>query len=564
MTRLAGTPAALLAQAAQLLGAGRPAEAIPPLAAAAHALPGHAGVLHDLGLAYLECGAIAEALSALQASIAADPTMADSHLRLGIALEASGAFDAALAAYDRAAESPTARADAQYRAGDLLDGIGRIAQSGRAFRASCAAAPRSVLGPIAAARALLAEDRHEEAVRKLRQALAEEPGNAVALDLLGSTLAELGQREQAAEAFAAAIAQDKLRAGAYYDIARCRRLGPQDEALIGRMRAALDLPGLDAGQRARVHLALGKAEDDLGRYGEAMRQFDAAEACRNEVSPFDLAAFEARVDRLIAAFYARARAQPRPASRGAAPILILGLPRSGTTLVEQILSAHPAVRAGGELPFWNERGAAWERAGATTPDGAFLDQAAADYRRVLEAIARGGTRVTDKMPLNFQWAGMIHLAMPGAVMLHCRRGKLDTALSIHQTHFNVRMPFPTGSAALVGMIRAYQRLCAHWQRVLPGGCFVDIDYEALTNEPERVIREMLSACGLAWNEACLHPERNTRIVRTPSKWQARQKITCGAVGRWRAYEPFLGPLRDLMDDEPGEASRAKSSTLTGS
>jgi len=165
----------------------------------------------------------------------------------------------------------------------------------------------------------------------------------------------------------------------------------------------------------------------------------------------------------------------------------------------------------------------------------------------LNALARGGTRVTDKMPLNFQWAGMIHLAVPDAVMLHCRRSPIDTALSIHQTHFNLRMPFPTGGAALVGMVRAYQRLCAHWRRVLPADRFVDVEYEALTAEPQRVIRETLQACELPWHEACLHPERNTRIVRTPSKWQARQKITRDAVGRWRAYEPWLGPLRVLLD-----------------
>ena len=558
MTQLGLTPAALLAQAAQLLGSARPAEAIPFLAAAAAALPGHAGVLHDLGLAHLECSAFAEAISALQASVIAEPGLADSHLRLAIALEATGSFDAALTAYHRAAENPGSRADAQYRAGDLLDSIGRIAPSARAFRASAAAAPRTVLGRIAAARALLAEDRHEEAARKLRQALAEDPGNAVALDLLGGTLAELGLCAPAIEAFAAAITQDPLRAGAYYDMARCRRIGPQDEPLIGRMRAALDQPGLDAGQRARVHLALGKACDDLGRYEEAMRHFDAAEAWRNEVAPFDLSAFRARVDRLISAFDGEAMARARPASRGGPPILILGLPRSGTTLVEQILSAHPAVRAGGELPFWNERGGAWEHAAsagpagaglnAAAPDDAFLNQAAADYRRVLAPLARGATRVTDKMPLNFQWAGMIHLAVPDAVMLHCRRSPMDTALSIHQTHFNLRMPFPTGGAALVGMVHAYQRLCAHWRRVLPAALFVDVDYEALTEEPERVIRQMLLACGLPWHEACLHPERNTRIVRTPSKWQARQKITRGAVGRWHAYEPFLGPLRDLMTE----------------
>jgi hypothetical protein len=150
------------------------------------------------------------------------------------------------------------------------------------------------------------------------------------------------------------------------------------------------------------------------------------------------------------------------------------------------------------------------------------------------------------MPLNFQWAGLIHLALPRATIIHCRRSPLDTALSIHQTHFNPRMTFPTGGEALVGYVRACERLCAHWRRVLPAERFIEIDYEALVGEPEPVIRRIVAACGLAWNAACLSPELNRRVVRTPSKWQARQPIYRTAMGRWRAYEPWLGPLRALL------------------
>jgi hypothetical protein len=198
------------------------------------------------------------------------------------------------------------------------------------------------------------------------------------------------------------------------------------------------------------------------------------------------------------------------------------------------------------LSFWNERGRAWEQAGPADPDAAFLGGAAADYLRLLRGIAPDAARVTDKMPLNFQWAGLIHMALPRATIIHCRRSPIGTALSIHQTHFNPRMSFPTGGAALVGYVRAYQLLSAHWCAVLPTERFIEVDYEMLVAEPEPVIRRIVAACGLPWDTACLRPEHSARVVKTPSKWQARQPIYRNSVGRWRAYEPWLGPLSALL------------------
>jgi hypothetical protein len=204
------------------------------------------------------------------------------------------------------------------------------------------------------------------------------------------------------------------------------------------------------------------------------------------------------------------------------------------------------VGAGGELNFWNECGAAWHQRGTT--EAPFLAKAAADYLRLLRSIAPKAIRVTDKMPFNFLWAGLIHLAFPRAVVIHCRRTAVDTALSIHQTHFHPGLAFPTGGSELVAYIRSYHRLTEHWRSVLPANHFIEVDYEDLTREPEPVIRRMITACGLSWNDACLRPESNPRAVKTPSKWQTRQPINRNSVERWRRYEPWLGPLRGLIDD----------------
>jgi tetratricopeptide (TPR) repeat protein len=532
-----------LALAAALLRAGRPADAIAPLREAARNQPNDADILHDLGLACLEAGQITQAIAALQAAIAARPGFADAHLRLGIALEAAGALDAALAAYRRAG-----LADASYRAGDLLDSLGRTSEAIAAWRIAAAPAPQSVLGRIAIAKALLAENRDDAAERTLRRALAADPGNAVALELLGEMLAASGRFAEAEACLLQAASQSPLRAGCYYEAVRCRRIGPEDDALIGRMQAAVAVPGLEPAQRARIHLALGKAHADRRDFGQAMRHFDSAAVLRDTVARFDLAAFEARVETLIAQFpRERFAAAPANACQDATPILIVGLPRSGTTLVEQILSAHPAIAGAGELPFWNAQASAQ----LANLAGPALAAAAKTYVRTLRAVAPRARHVTDKMPFNLQWAGLIHLALPRATIICCHRHPADTAVSIHQTQFNPRMAFPTGGAALVGYIRATRRLACHWRQVLPVERFIDLEYETLVTSPEPAIRRLIAAIGLPWNPACLHPERNRRAVKTPSKFQARQPISAAAIGRWRDYAPWLGDLEPLIGDAPG-------------
>jgi tetratricopeptide (TPR) repeat protein len=539
--------APLLAQAVQLLKAGRPGEAIAPLRQAEMLQPANAKIQHDLGLACLEVGRLAEAVAAFRRAVASNPRYTDAYFRLGIALERLGEAGAAVVAYDRATELLPSHTEAWFRAGALVFTLGHRAEAVGCFRRAAATGPKTSFGRLGAARALLAEDRDAEAERVLRKMLVLEPDNAMALDLLGNLLADAGRFDAARDFFARAIARAPLMAGSYYDLVRCRRVTPEDAGLLDRMQAALATPGLDAPQLLRVHLAVGKAADDLGDPALAMRHFDAADAVRRGVAPFDAASFDTEINRMIARFTPAFIAQAAAAgSADATPVLIVGMPRSGTTLVEQIISSHPDVAAGGELNFWNERGAAWLQAGAG--EAALLAQATADYLALLRGIGPRAMRVTDKMPFNFLWAGLIHLAFPAATIIHCRRAAIDTALSIHQTHFNPRFAFPTGGSELVLYFRGYRRLTDHWRRVLPADRFIEVDYASLTSAPEPTIRRIIAGCGLDWQDACLSPEHNPRVVKTPSKWQARQPIYRHAVDRWRRYEANLGPLRALLDD----------------
>jgi tetratricopeptide (TPR) repeat protein len=545
----------LLASAAQLLRAGRAVDAIAPLRDAALLEPFNPIIQHDLGLAYLEVGRVPDAVAALQWAVASNPRYGDAYFRLGIALEKLGDIRGAIVAYDRATELSPSLTEAWFRAGALVCELGHRDEAIGCFRRAAATGGKTSFGRLGKARALLTEGRHQEAEEVLRQTLARDPKNAMAHDLLGNLLSEFGRFDEARECFQRAIDIAPLLAGCYYDLVRCRPVTSNDHGLLQRMETALATPGLEAAQSLRLHLAIGKAADDLGDYALAMRHFDAADGVRRGSAPFDSAAFSTEVDRLIARCTPELMARATELGNSdATPVLILGMPRSGTTLVEQIVSMHPEVGAGDELHFWNERGAAWHiscSAGnaATGDEKSFLAKAASDYLGVLHEISPKAARVTDKMPFNFLWAGLIHLAFPRGTIIHCRRAAVDTAVSIHQTHFHPSLAFPTGGAELVAYFHSYQRLMDHWRNVLPLDRFIEVDYEGLTGAPEPVIRKIIAACGLTWDDACLHPESNPRAVRTPSKWQTRQKIYRTSVARWRRYEPWLGPLRALVELE---------------
>ena len=357
--------APLLALATEFLRAGRPADAIAPLRDAALLQPSNAIIQHDLGLACLEVGRLPDAIAALQRAVASNPRYTDAHFRLGIALEKLGDIGGALTAYDRATQLLPSLTEAWFRAGALVYTLGHVGEAIGCFRRATATGGKTSFGRLGKARALVIEDRNQEAEQVLREMLVADPRNPMAYDLLGSVLSELGRFEEARACFERTVAIAPLLAGSYYDLVRCRPVTNSDKGLLQEMQSALATPGLELGQRQRLHLAIGKAAEDLGDYGLAMQHFDAADAVRRSAASFDSAAFSIEIDRLIARctpeFIARTS---KLGNSDATPVLIIGMPRSGTTLVEQIVSMHPEVGAGGELNFWNERGAAWQGSAA--------------------------------------------------------------------------------------------------------------------------------------------------------------------------------------------------------
>jgi tetratricopeptide (TPR) repeat protein len=540
---------AALARAAQARAAGRTGEALAVLERAIAAAPHHGGLNLELGRLLLAAGRPQQALPLLEHAVTQQPALADARLQQGQALEQLGWHAQATEAYHQAVALAPRQAEGHARLGIVLLVQDRRAEAAAAFRRAAALAPQTSIGRLAAAYAFLADGAADEAVTALQRVLAVEPQNAPAQVELGKLLAERGDAAGAEAAFTRALALNPRAAGHYLDRVRIRRIGEADRPLLVQMDEAArrtDLPQL---HRAMLEVARGKARDDLGEPGVAMDHYRASGELKAQMRPLDRPFVSARADWQIRHFTPDLWKRSEPhRSASAQPLLVLGMPRSGTTLVESILACHPDVAAGEELPFWNQRGREWLALDAL-PEGDALARVAHDYLSVLAAIGTA-PRVTDKKPDNFVWAGLVHWVFPGARIVHCRRHPLDTCTSILGNFFSPRPDFSTRAEDLVFYWRQYERLMAHWRAVLPPERFLEIDYELLAAEPEPQIRRLLEFCGLAWDPACLAPERSMRRVSTASLWQVRQPISRASVGRWRRYATCLGPLRELL--RPGE------------
>jgi tetratricopeptide (TPR) repeat protein len=498
------------------LRSGRAEDAARRLAQATRLAPNIAQHHHDLGYALVEMGRDGDALSALQRAVALDPDHGEALERLGILLETNGHPDEARQHYRRVAELK----------------------------------PDTLSGKISGAKVLLSEGKRDEAVALLQDTVEKFPVSGEAKRFLASILREEGRFDEAIPILEAATEGIPIEAAtAYFDIAMSKRITREDEPALEQMHALLDYEPLSDTGRLRVHFGLGKAYDDLGDYAAAMRHFEAGNRISGKSRKFDRPHFGASVHRLIESttpeFFQQNRGLGSPSEL---PVLILGMPRSGTTLVEQIVSSHPEVAAGDELPFWSRTAEAFGRLGASDSREDYFDRVASDYEAVLRGISPTARRVTDKMPGNYLWIGLIHLVFPKAKIIHCRRNPIDTCLSNYFTNFTSPFPFSYDKEDLAFYYRNYQRVMTHWNDVIPPGTILNVDYEELVADRERVTRRMIEFLGLEWNDACLRPEDNRRVVRTASQWQARQSVYQSSTERWRRYEPWLGPLAGLMED----------------
>jgi hypothetical protein len=295
---------------------------------------------------------------------------------------------------------------------------------------------------------------------------------------------------------------------------------------------------------------MGKYFDDLKNYEQAFHSYRLAnELTKRYGAKFDKSQLSRHVDRTMSLYDREWLRVARIESTGSErAIFIVGMPRSGTTLAEQILASHPSVFGAGELRFWNDAAAAYEPSttGGTTA-ASTIAALAMHYLRQLTDLSTDALRVVDKMPTNYANLGLIHAALPKARIIHMQRNPIDTCLSIYFQNFSISHAYANDLEDLAHYCAEYLRLMTHWRATLPEGTILDVSYDGLVEDQETWSRKMLEFAGLPWDPRCLDFHRTARTVLTPSKWQVRQKISKSSSGRWRNYESFVEPLRRLLE-----------------
>jgi tetratricopeptide (TPR) repeat protein len=531
----------------RLLDTGKFAAAVAALRQATDLDPRDAASHHALGRALLRAGDFSGAVESLRLAITLNDDCAPAHHDLAVARAAAGQDREAVESCRRAVGLAPQLAEGHRLLSELLEAAGEFTEAAECSRRAAACSPDTASGKADFVRAYLLQGNLGEAEMRLREAIAVYPSSAELYKALGDVLAKRGRFDEAIEACDRALEADPLYSPAHLTAVRVRKCTEADRPRLMRMLSSLRDAGIDDANRLFVHFAVGKLFDDLGEYRQAMRHYDIANSIRQRNARFDRAGLAETVDRLIgrytAAFFAANRAF---GLIDETPLLIVGMPRSGTTLVEQIVSSHPGVAAGEELFFWSNRARSRGIAEATslTPDAGC--ELAAEYLALLRRIGPSAARVTDKQTFNFQQLGLIHLLLPKARVIHCHRHPIDTCLSMYFTYFKGRIPFVGDKADLAFAYRQYARIMDHWRNVLPPDRFIEIDYEKLVADREVVTRQLIAFCGLDWHDHCLRPERNARAVTTASLWQARQPVFASSVERWRRYAPWLGQLRNLL------------------
>jgi tetratricopeptide (TPR) repeat protein len=399
----------------------------------------------------------------------------------------------------------------------------------------------------------------EESVDWFAKAAEADPDSAEFPNQMGVSYLELGELEKARQRFEEAIAMAPESLRIYTNLAAAKKFSRDDETFGKFLKAAEKVDTLPDHERVGVHYALGKAYDDAGEPARAMDAFIEGARLKHAELNYQKAPHLFMFDRIREVFSREAIEARRAEITGSsteAPIFIVGMPRSGSTLTEQILSSHSQVFGAGEVRTLYEsihRTVSRDFGDAIRfPEVfRFMGQSHADeiVTRYLADVPNwhGGTpRVTDKMLSNYFYVGFIHLIMPRATIIHIRRNPIDTCVSCFTRLFREDLPYSYDFDDLADYYLKYAELMAHWRSVLPEGAFHELRYEDLVNDTEATARRLLDRAGLPWEEQCLAFHENRRAIKTASVTQVREPIYTRSVDRWRKYGAAVQPLVDRL------------------
>ncbi|TDR71086.1 sulfotransferase [Paludibacterium purpuratum] len=522
--------------------------------------PNHHSAWHALGLLAFQAANLPLAVRCLEAAIAIDGKVAIYLRNIGELYRRQGQFDRAIRAGRRAVRLAPGDLDAHYNLGLAYTDAGDYPHAIVSYRKALKIDQRHNLSWNNLGSTLEKKGDKTAALAAYEQAIAIDPGHAEAQNNAGALCFEAGRLEEARAHFIAAIAARPDFVEAHYNLSSLKSYTPDDPhlALLEQLYARRNQ--LSEHARIRYGFALGKALDDIGEYDRAFAAYEEGNRIQHAGLPMD----ESRADRLMRAimtvfdadFFAERRHWQGAVDASRTPIFIVGMPRSGTSLLEQILSSHASVHGAGELTELSESvgaatGAGGDRSfteGVRLLSEAEMKRIGDDYLRRVWALSPESAYITDKMPANFFYLGLIHLALPQAKIIHAMRDPMDSCFSCYSRLFNETMEFAYDQGTLGRYYLRYITLMKHWHRVLPPGTILDLPYEDMVADTEGQARRVLAFIGLPWDENCLKFHENKRLVKTASVAQVRKPIYQSSVARWKHFARHLQPLLDIVRD----------------
>jgi tetratricopeptide (TPR) repeat protein len=554
------------AQAHYLHGAacltlGRFEDAAASLRAAVHLRPGFAEAYNHLGVTLVRLGRPAEAESAFREAVRLRPLFPEAWNNLGNVLLTLGQLKDARTCFDDALRQRPSYAEAHSNRAHALAEQGDLEDAAAGYREALRLHPKYAAARLGLGTVLQRQGQLDEAITLFQEALQLYP-SAEALDRLGTALIARGDLGDAVAAFRKALQVQPDYAPAYYSLSELVRQGQYAFGAEEKdhLRDLPNSPTLSVNDRVLLHFALAYALEKEGAFEDAFAAFREGNALRRDYlrqrgQAFDASRHHAFIDRIIAAF-PRAVFARSAGPDAELPVFVVGMPRSGTTLVEQILASHPDVFGAGELLDIQQIALELPALlGTSEPYPECIAQltdtvagaAAERYLGRLRARGGGVRCVVDKLPENYLHLGLIGLLLPRARVIHCRRDPRDVCLSCFVQDFKA-VRFACSFDDLVAYYRDYRRLMAHWHDVQPLST-LEIDYESLVANLEAESRRLVAFCGLAWNERCLAFHETRRSVQTASRVQVRQPVYTSSVGRWQRYATQLRPLIEALGEE---------------
>jgi tetratricopeptide (TPR) repeat protein len=537
--------------------AGRIDEALAAYDKAIALKPDHAAAYNNRGLALLRVARAGEALASFDRATAISPNYVDALANRGLVLLELKRVDAALASLNRATTINPNHLEALSHRGRALVELKRPEEALASLDRALAIDPKHLATLNQRGGALAELGRFDEALACFDRALAIRPDYAEALENKASLLAQHGRMAEAKAAIEGAIEIAPKRARAYFLLTTFERLKRDDPRLAAMEDLAANMASLSVAEQVDLNFALAKVYRDLGDADRSFPRLAAGAGLKRKMIAYDETRALKGFERAETTFTGELmRRDPGDGEPSSIPVFIVGMPRSGTTLIEQILASHPKVFGAGEIGDLDVAIEALrakdkivahypELAAELSPDQ--LRRLGADYLRRIRALAPAAERITNKTPENFVFLGLIRTALPNARVIHVRRDPLDTCFSCFLQNFNKgAVPYAYDLAELGRFYRAYDALMEHWRAVLPAESMLEVRYEDVVADLEGQARRIVAYCGLEWDARCLEFQNADRPVRTASVAEVRQPIYATSIGRWRAYQPFLGPLRDAL------------------